>query len=123
LPIGEGVEFVLQACEAIAFAHALGSVHRDLKPANLFRTERSDGQPSIKVLDFGISKVTTPGAPGHDMTKSSALLGSPLDSRDLPHCPSAPLRRVLHDEIEQAGRFEECSTAVVGASIDVHSGG
>jgi serine/threonine-protein kinase len=78
LPIGEVVEFVLQACEAIADAHALGIVHRDLKPANLFRTERSDGQPSIKVLDFGISKVTTPGAPGHDMTKSSALLGSPL---------------------------------------------
>ncbi len=33
---------------------------------------------SIKVLDFGISKVTTPGAAGHDMTRTSALMGSPL---------------------------------------------
>jgi serine/threonine-protein kinase len=78
MPVGEVVDFVLQACEAIADAHALGIVHRDLKPANLFCTERSDGQFFIKVLDFGISKITTPGAPGHDMTKTSALMGSPF---------------------------------------------
>jgi hypothetical protein len=56
----------------------LGIVHRDLKPANLFCIRRSDGQPSIKVLDFGISKITTPGAPGHDLTHTTALMGSPL---------------------------------------------
>ena len=57
----QAVEFVLQACEAIAEAHALGIVHRDLKPANLFCVRRADGQLSIKVLDFGISKVTPAG--------------------------------------------------------------
>jgi eukaryotic-like serine/threonine-protein kinase len=78
LPIELAVDFVLQACEAIADAHALGIVHRDLKPANLFCVQRSDGQLSIKVLDFGISKVITPGASGHDMTRTNALFGSPF---------------------------------------------
>ena len=78
LPVEQAVDFVLQACEALADAHALGIVHRDLKPANLFCIQKSDGQPSIKVLDFGISKITTPGAAGHDMTRTSALMGSPL---------------------------------------------
>src|SRR5580658_3035975 len=52
LPIEQTVEFVLQACEAIAEAHALGIVHRDLKPANLFCIRRADGLLSIKVLAF-----------------------------------------------------------------------
>jgi hypothetical protein len=78
MPIDQAVDFVLQACEAIAEAHALGIVHRDLKPANLFCVRRADGQLSIKVLDFGISKVTQPGAPGHDMTSTIAVVGSPL---------------------------------------------
>ena len=78
MPVEQAVDFVLQACEALADAHVLGIVHRDLKPANLFCIQRSDGQLTIKVLDFGISKITTPGAAGHDMTRTSALMGSPL---------------------------------------------
>jgi eukaryotic-like serine/threonine-protein kinase len=69
--------YVLQACEAIGEAHALGIVHRDLKPANLFLTTRRDGSPCIKVLDFGISKMI--GAPdAHSVTKTNTLMGSPL---------------------------------------------
>src|SRR5450432_1955872 len=80
LPVEQAVEFVLQACEAIAEAHTLGIVHRDLKPANLFVIERPDGALSVKVLDFGISKVTSLGssAPDFGMTKTSAIMGSPL---------------------------------------------
>jgi serine/threonine protein kinase len=80
LPIEEAVEYVLQACEAIAEAHALGIVHRDLKPANLFVVTRADGTPSVKVLDFGISKVTGMSSSGADlgMTKTTTIMGSPL---------------------------------------------
>ena len=80
LPVEQACEFVLQACEAIAEAHALGIVHRDLKPGNLFVIRRADGVLSVKVLDFGISK--TASGPGSGsagaMTKTSALMGSPL---------------------------------------------
>jgi eukaryotic-like serine/threonine-protein kinase len=76
LPAPTAVSYVLQACEAIAEAHAHGIVHRDLKPANLFLTRRNDGTPCIKVLDFGISKHST-GALASAMTRTSALMGTP----------------------------------------------
>lgn len=78
LPPNEVADLVLQACEVIAEAHALGIVHRDLKPANLFLTRFLDGSPCIKVLDFGISKVTLPGQDQAALTKTSAMMGSPL---------------------------------------------
>ena len=76
LPVGEAVGYVLEACEAIAEAHALGIVHRDLKPANLFLAQRPTGKPMIKVLDFGISKAPATG-PEANLTHASALMGSP----------------------------------------------
>jgi serine/threonine-protein kinase len=78
LPLEQAVEFVLQACEAIAEAHALGIVHRDLKPANLFCVRRADGLLSVKVLDFGISKVGGQSFGAGDMTRTSAVVGSPF---------------------------------------------
>ena len=79
MPVEQAVEFVLQACVAVAEAHSLGIVHRDLKPANLFCVRGADGRLFIKVIDFGISKLTTFNAPGAGaMTKTSAIMGSPL---------------------------------------------
>jgi serine/threonine-protein kinase len=75
LEVGEAVEYVLQVCEAVAEAHTAGIVHRDLKPANLFLTERPDGSPCVKVLDFGVSKVL--GDEGK-LTTDRQALGSPL---------------------------------------------
>src|SRR4051794_20179589 len=52
LPVQDAIDFVTQACEAIAEAHSLGIVHRDLKPANLFVVPYPDGSERIKLLDF-----------------------------------------------------------------------
>lgn len=78
LPIEEAVDYVVQACKALAKAHSLGIIHRDLKPSNLFLTTDADGAPLVKVLDFGISKVL-PGTTLHqrDLTLNHAVLGSP----------------------------------------------
>jgi eukaryotic-like serine/threonine-protein kinase len=79
-PVEEAVDYVLQALEAIAQAHAYGIVHRDLKPANLFLHRRPDGSQIIKVLDFGIAKSNTFGDAGgqHNLTSTKSMLGSPL---------------------------------------------
>ena len=82
LPVGETVDYILQACEAVAEAHALGMVHRDLKPANLFLAVGPGGTKTLKVLDFGVSKVLDDRATGDtprggDLTHEGMSLGSP----------------------------------------------
>jgi len=78
LPLTDAMDYVLQACEAIAEAHAIGIVHRDLKPANLFLAKDRFGAPCVKVLDFGISKMRRPGASEASVTQTGAVLGSPM---------------------------------------------
>lgn len=99
LPVQEAVEYILQACEALGEAHSYGIVHRDIKPANLFLAQGPGGAPTIKVLDFGVSKfldteaqtdATNPGgrlredrpraplrANDSVVTRATDLLGSP----------------------------------------------
>ena len=68
------VDLMLQACEGIAEAHALGIVHRDIKPSNFFITQRPDGSMLLKILDFGISKTPV----GHDeLTGTQTVIGTP----------------------------------------------
>jgi len=74
LPLHVAVGYILEACEALGEAHALGIVHRDIKPANLFLAQRSGGKTRLKVLDFGISKGTGDGDGG--MTRTSTVMGS-----------------------------------------------
>lgn len=95
LPPHEAAELIMQACEGLAEAHALGMVHRDLKLKNLFLTQRRDGRPLVKVIDFGVVKilngtsddsatrinheeVTTPnvGVDEAQLTGTSMLVGS-----------------------------------------------
>lgn len=74
LPPGEAVSYLLQACSAIAEAHQHGIVHRDLKPSNLFLARDASGV-TLKVLDFGISKMLV----GDDSmrTGTKSVLGTP----------------------------------------------
>ena len=76
---GIAVDYLLQALQAIAEGHTHGIVHRDVKPSNLFLTERADGTPLIKVLDFGIAKTLESDRPDDfSLTNSEDLqLGSP----------------------------------------------
>ena len=72
------VDLMMQICEAVAAAHALGIIHRDLKPSNFFVTERSDHTPLVKVLDFGISKASEQnGEVDPRLTETQAVFGSP----------------------------------------------
>jgi serine/threonine-protein kinase len=75
MPVEETISCVLQACSAMAEAHKAGIVHRDLKPANLFLHTDGDGYV-VKVLDFGISKMTE--GEQQDMTMTRSTLGTPL---------------------------------------------
>jgi serine/threonine-protein kinase len=79
LAIEDAVGILLQACEAIGEAHAVGIVHRDLKPSNLFVTTRRDGMTVVKVLDFGISKTVDFNTVGveNNLTASGLVMGSP----------------------------------------------
>ncbi len=77
LPVSEVVDYMLQALEALAHAHAVGIVHRDLKPANLYLACRPDGGTIMKVLDFGISKATSVN-PEEKVLTGHAVLGSPV---------------------------------------------
>jgi serine/threonine protein kinase len=74
LPIGEAVHYVREACEGVEEAHRAGIIHRDLKPANIFLSIEGD-QHIVKVVDFGIAKVSDASDTGYH-TATGAHLGT-----------------------------------------------
>jgi serine/threonine-protein kinase len=72
--ITDAVDYILQACDAVAEAHAHGIVHRDIKPANLFLANQPDGSVIVKVLDFGIAKQADEEVSG--LTDTALIFGS-----------------------------------------------
>jgi serine/threonine protein kinase len=74
IPPAEAIQYALQITDALIEAHALGIIHRDVKPANLFLAKTRGRAPTLKVLDFGVSKVE------HNdrrRTETKEILGSP----------------------------------------------
>ena len=67
VPLGQKVEYLVQTCRALQYAHRRGVIHRDVKPANIVVTV--DGM--VKVVDFGIARLA-----GASMTQTGTLLGT-----------------------------------------------
>jgi len=74
LPLDEVAAIAAQLGAALDAAHSRGIVHRDLKPENVFVTPRPDGGLSVKVLDFGISKVRSAD---QGLTRPGEVIGTP----------------------------------------------
>ena len=74
LEIESAAEYAIQVCEGLAEAHGRGIIHRDVKPDNLFLVERAPGWQIVKLLDFGISKISF-AEKGN--LKTSIIMGSP----------------------------------------------
>jgi serine/threonine-protein kinase len=68
---------MLQICRALQAAHESGIIHRDMKPENCFRIKRGKSDDFIKVLDFGIAKVTTDDSEGKGLPRTGMIFGTP----------------------------------------------
>jgi serine/threonine protein kinase len=69
-----------QVALALGAAHELGIVHRDIKPENILLVPQADGSDLVKVLDFGIARLTGESASleaGHTPTRTGIILGTP----------------------------------------------
>ncbi len=75
LPWPQACPLLVQIASGLKAAHGSGVIHRDIKPANCFLTEE-DGDPLIKLVDFGIAKVDD-SEQTHQLTGTAQLLGTP----------------------------------------------
>jgi serine/threonine-protein kinase len=73
LPVSEAVALVRQCLRGLSAAHALSVVHRDLKPSNLFLAQDSSGKVALKILDFGVAKISGDA----ELTATGVVVGTP----------------------------------------------
>ena len=76
LPVAHACYFVHQAALGLQHAHERGMVHRDIKPGNLMLA-REGNRPIVKILDFGLAKVTSEGPVDGGLTREGQMLGTP----------------------------------------------
>lgn len=79
LDVTTAIHVARQLCQGLGAAHARGVIHRDLKPQNVFLLSDSEGRipalPTVKVVDFGLSKVLDAEDAG--LTKTGIIMGTP----------------------------------------------
>jgi eukaryotic-like serine/threonine-protein kinase len=75
----EALEVFIQAAEAVGHAHSRGIIHRDLKPSNIMLIKEANETLFVKVLDFGIAKITEEALSdaNENLTTTGELLGTP----------------------------------------------
>ncbi|MBL8934867.1 MAG: serine/threonine protein kinase, partial [Archangium sp.] len=73
-----GVRIVEQLADALAAAHRVGVVHRDVKPDNIMLIERGGSKDYVKVLDFGVAKLTHTDGKAMVSTTEGAIIGTPI---------------------------------------------
>jgi len=78
LPSKRFLDIFTQAADALQHAHGRGVIHRDVKPSNLLLTIDDRGNDAVRIVDFGIAKITALGPRNQDLTATGDLVGSPL---------------------------------------------
>jgi non-specific serine/threonine protein kinase/serine/threonine-protein kinase len=77
LTLAQRLKLFIGVCEGVQHAHQKAIIHRDLKPANILVVE-VDGQPTPRIIDFGLAKVIEPIADLTDSpTRAEGLVGTP----------------------------------------------
>jgi serine/threonine-protein kinase len=81
MPLGEAIEILDQVADALEAAHEKQIVHRDLKPDNVYLAAVRGGRTMVKLLDFGIAKLSVPDGPGSGggiaKTRTGMMMGTP----------------------------------------------
>jgi serine/threonine-protein kinase len=81
MPLGEAIEILDQVADALEAAHEKQIVHRDLKPDNVYLASVRGGRTMVKLLDFGIAKLSVPDGPGSGggiaKTRTGMMMGTP----------------------------------------------
>ena len=77
VPLVRAVTIIEQIARALKAAHEKGIVHRDLKPENVFLVQRDERKDFVKILDFGIAKISDRDNEGKRLTKTGMIFGTP----------------------------------------------
>ena len=76
MPPERALGIAMQVADALAASHKMGIVHRDLKPDNIMLQQRGRDRDFVKLLDFGIAKLTG-DAQGSSRTRTGIVMGTP----------------------------------------------